>query len=237
LPLGLRLFDHEMCLRAAARNDASSENLGDHASRIRGTIDPVIRQLVGRQTLGVECPKTRFVAEQGTSGHGHAPREQNFHGRIQPDHRHARGTEKFGCSGLRVSATAQREYDGFPVLENSAECESHLIGLNLAEFKFTVALKDLRDPQTGGRFDAVVKIDKTPGQLPGKQSANGGFAGAHKTGKAKHLHARALDSRNGRLHHSARAARAAGSGSFGIVRDTQERDVCPGAVVMAEEPD
>src|SRR5580704_12329841 len=138
----------------------------------------------------MKSAKAALVAEKRPAGHGHAAREQDFDRRIQPDHRHACCTQKFRSADLRIGAAAKSEHDRFVKFENAPESCAQLVGLDLAKSRLAKALEDFGDAQPGSFFNAIVQVDKAPGQLTGKQRADGSFAGAHEAGEAEHLYAR-----------------------------------------------
>jgi hypothetical protein len=76
------------------------------------------------------------------------------------------------------------------VFNGSAQSCPELIRFDLAKCRLAQALENLRNAQAGGFLYSIVQVDKTPSKLPGQQGANGGFAGAHEAGQAKHLQAR-----------------------------------------------
>ncbi len=73
----------------------------------------MIGLLIGRQALRVEGAKAVLVAEQRPAGHGHAARQQNIDGWVEPDDWDIGGAQKFRRAGLRIGAAAQSEHDGF----------------------------------------------------------------------------------------------------------------------------
>src|SRR5260370_36003098 len=90
-----------------------------------------------------------------------------------------------GAAGLRVGAAAKGENGAFFHLRGAAKHGTKLIRFDLAEGGFAEAFEDLRNRQAGKRFDAVIEIDKAPGEFANEERANGGLAGTHKTGKAE----------------------------------------------------
>src|SRR5260370_37027707 len=90
-------------------NNAAAQNFGDHLRGFAGAIHAVIGKLVRREPLRVKLAKAAFVAEERPPGHGHAAREQNFHGRIEPENGSPRGTKKFWREALRAGATRDAE--------------------------------------------------------------------------------------------------------------------------------
>src|SRR5437899_858224 len=189
-------------------NNTAAQNFGDHLRGFAGAVHTVIGKLVRRETLRVKLAKAAFVAEEGPVGHGHAAREQNFNGRIKPEHRSPGGTEKFGAAGLRVGAAAEREDRTFFVLGSTAEGSTELVRLNLAERGFAEAFENLRDGEAGGLLNAFVEIDKAPGELPGQERTDGGLAGAHETSKAQNRDAGWKSARKRRSGHAREARKA-----------------------------
>jgi hypothetical protein len=166
-------------------NNAAAQNFRDNLSWFARAVHSVVGELIGRQALRVERAEAGFIAEERTAGHGHASRKKNFDGRIQPQNRGTRGAQKFGAARLRVGAAAKSENGAFFHLGGAAERGAELIGFDLAESRFAETLKDLRNRKARGFFDAVIEIDEAPGELASEKRANGGFAGAHKTGEAQ----------------------------------------------------
>jgi hypothetical protein len=64
-----------------------------------------------------------------------------------------------------------------------------LVGFDLAKGRLAEALEHFGDAQTRGGFDSIVEINKAPSKLTREQCADGGFAGTHEPGQAKHLNA------------------------------------------------
>ena len=139
--------------------------------------------------MRVQSAKAGFVAEEGAAGHGHAARQQNFDGRIKPKDGGAGGAEKFRAARLRIGAASKSEDRTFLQFGSAAESGAKLIGFHLAKGGFAEALEDFGNGEAGGFFDAVIEIDETPGELAGKQSSDGGLAGAHETGETQDLEA------------------------------------------------
>jgi hypothetical protein len=84
---------------------------------------------------------------------------------------------------LGVSAATEREYGRFAQFERATERGAELRGFEQAEGGFAVTLEEFGDAQAGNVFDAVIEIDKTPGELAGELRANGSFSGAHESGE------------------------------------------------------
>src|SRR5882724_6476003 len=167
----------------------------------------MLRLLVGGHSLRVKRSKTAFVAKKGPPSHGHTPREQNFDGRVQPDHWDIRGSQKFRRARLCVGAATQSEHDGFVKLKDAAERRAQLVGFDLAKSRLSEALEDLWDAQPGGGLDTVIQIDKAPGKLTREQRPDSGFAGAHEAREAKHLYPRLGGTRKWWLRHEMRMDR------------------------------
>ena len=161
-------------------NNAAAQNFRDNLGWLAGTVHAVVGKLIGRETQGVERAKAGFVTEKRTPGHGHASRQQNFDGRIQPQNGNAGSTQKVGAAWLRVSAAAKGENRAFFQLRSAAQSSTELIRFHLPESRFTEAIEDLGNREAGGSLDAVIEINKAPGELAGQERADGGFAGAHK---------------------------------------------------------
>ena len=183
--LGLRFVDDEVRFAGATGDDVEAENFGDDAGGFAGAVDAMVGELVGRQALRMERAEAGFVAEERAAGHGHAAREEDFDGSVEPDHGHACGAKKFGSALLGVGAAAERENDGFFEFEDAAERGAELVGFDLAKGGFAETLEHFSDAHVGGGFDAVVEIDEAPGELAREECADGGFAGAHEAGEAE----------------------------------------------------
>src|SRR5579885_2276317 len=168
---------------AGSRDDAASKNFGDDLRRLAGAIDAKIGQLIGRQALGMELAEARFVAKERAAGHCHAAGEQNFDRRIEPKDRYSGGAKKFGAALLGVRAAAESENRAFAKFSGAAESSAKLIGFELAKGRLAVTLEKLRDGDASCGFDAVIEVDKAPAKLASQQSADGGLAGTHESGK------------------------------------------------------
>ncbi len=129
----------------AKHRDAATENFGNHDGRIAGTVDAKIGELVGRQTLCMKRAEAGFIAKQGTTGHGHAAREQDVDGSVQPDDWNASVAEKFGSAGLGVGASTEGENGGFVKLDGAAEGGAQLVGFQLPESGLTVAFEEFAE--------------------------------------------------------------------------------------------
>src|SRR5439155_25542635 len=57
------------------------------------------------------------------------------------------------------------------------------------ESRFTEAFEDWGKREAGGSLDAVIEINKAPGELAGQERADGGFAGTHKASQAQDRYA------------------------------------------------
>lgn len=174
-----------MRFRSSGCNNAAAKNFSDNLTRFAGTVDPVVGELIRREPLRVERAETGFVAEEWPAGHGHAAGEKQFDRRIQPENGDSRGAKKLGAPWLRVSAATQRKDGAFLELGGAAERQAELVSLDLPECGFAETFEDLRDGQAGGLLDAIIQIDKVPGQLPRQERADRGLTGAHETGEAK----------------------------------------------------
>ena len=135
----------------------------------------------------MECAEAGFIAEERTSGHGHAPGKQKLDGRIEPEDRGAGVPQKFRAAGLSVRTTTQRENGGFLELGSAAQGGAQLIGFDLAKGRFAEPLEDLGDGKACGLFDALIQIDEAPRELAREESADSRFARTHKAGEAKDL--------------------------------------------------
>ena len=131
--------------------NAATQDFGHNRSGVAGTINAKISELIGREALGVQRAKAEFVAEQGTPGHGHAAGEKDLDGRIEPDDGDAGVAQEFGSPGLRVGAATEGEDGRFEAFGGPAQGQSKLIGFQLAESGFAVALEEFRDRNAGRR--------------------------------------------------------------------------------------
>ena len=170
---------------SAGSNNAAAENFRDDLGGFAGTVNAIVGELIGRQTLRVERAEAGFIAKKRAPGHGHATREEDVERGVQPEDGRMRSTEKFGAAGLRVGSAAESEDGAFFVFGGASQGGAELIGFDLAESRLAESFEDLRDFQTSGFFDALIEIHKAPGKLAGEQRADGSLAGAHKTGEAQ----------------------------------------------------
>jgi hypothetical protein len=65
---------------------------------------------------------------------------------------------------LRVGAAAKGENSALFQFGSAAKSGAQLICLDLAKSRFTETLENLRNRKTGGVFNAVIEIDKAPGE-------------------------------------------------------------------------
>ena len=100
----------------------------------------------------------------------------------------ARRVYEAGFDGVHIHA-AEGQYDGFLQLKDAAQRSAQLVSFDLAERRLAEALEDFGNAETRGFLDAVVEIDEAPGELPGEKGTDGGLAGTHEAGEAKHLYA------------------------------------------------
>src|SRR5713101_4372536 len=159
-----------------------------------------------QQCCGARFPRQPgFVAEKRTAGHGHAARKENFDGRVQPQDGSAGSAQKIGAARLRVSAAAEGENGAFFELHGAAERSAELVRFDLAESEFAEAFEYLGNGETGGSFDAVIEIDKVPGEVLREERANGGLAGTHETSQTKNRHAGLRPAQRRRSGHTIKA--------------------------------
>src|SRR5882724_680864 len=170
---------------SAGSNNAAAENFRNDLGGFAGAVNAIVGELIGRQALGIECAKAGFIAEKRAPGHGHATREENVDGGDQPEDGSVRSAKEIRAAGLRVGSTAESEDGGFFVFGGTAHGGAELIGFDLAESRLAEALEDLRDFQASRFFNALIEIDKAPGELTREERADGGFAGAHEPGEAQ----------------------------------------------------
>ena len=168
-------------------NYSAAEDFGNDARGFSGAVDAMVGLLIRRETLRVERAEAGLIAEERAAGHGHAAGEQNVEGGVEPDDGDAGGAKKFGRAGLRVCSAAEREDQRLPVFDGTAESGAELIGFDLAKRGLAEAFENFRDAKASGFFNPMIEIDKAPGELAGQQRADGGFAGTHEAGEAKHL--------------------------------------------------
>src|SRR6266851_1439787 len=187
-----RFLNNQMRGVSTGCNNAAAQDFRDNLGGLAGAVDSMVGELIGGEALGVERAEAGFVAEKRTAGHGHASRKQNWDGGIQPQNRNAGSAQKVGAARLCVSAAAKGENSAFFQLRGAAEGGAKLIRFDLAEGGFAEAFEDLRNRQAGKRFDAVIEVDKAPGELASEERANGGLAGTHETGKAENRDAKLL---------------------------------------------
>jgi hypothetical protein len=150
----------------------------------------MVGELIRREALSVERTKAGFIAEKRTAGHGHATREKNFDRSIEPDDWDTGIAQKFGSASLGISPAAESEDGGLSELRCTAEGGMQLLGFQLPEGGFAVALKKFRDGNAGGFLDALIQVDKAPPKLTGKAGADGGLTSAHETSETNHCSAR-----------------------------------------------
>ena len=166
-------------------NNAAAQDFRDNLGWFAGAVHPVVSKLIRRKTLRVESAEAGFVAEKRTAGHGHAARQENFDGRIQPQNGSSGSAQKIGAALLRVSAATEGENGAFFELRSATERSAELVRFDLAESEFAESFENLGNGKAGGSFNAVIEIDKMPGEVPREEGANGGFARTHKTGQAQ----------------------------------------------------
>src|SRR5260370_19337665 len=194
------LVDVEVSAASERGDNSTAEKFCNDAGGFAGTVDAVVGLLIGRQTLRVKGAKAGLVAKQRAAGHGHTAGQQNVEGGVQPDDGDAGGAQKLRRTGLRVGTDAELENCSFLVLQRAAQSCTKLIGFHLPAYGLAPAFEDFRNAKTRCLFNAVVQIDEAPSQLAGEQRADGGLAGAHEAGQAKHLHSRLWWSRR-KLRH------------------------------------
>jgi hypothetical protein len=189
-----------------ASHQTAAKNFSDDSGGIARAIDTEIREFVGRQALGMKRAESGLVAKQRASSHGHAAREKHIDWRIEPNYRNACIAEEFRSAGLRVGTAPQGKYRRFFELGSAPECSTQLLRFELAERRFAVTLKKLRDRYAGGFLNAFVKVDEMPAELPGQARAYRAFARTHEASEANYLCARLCAPRNGGLIHNSGSA-------------------------------
>ncbi len=183
-------FDNQMCLAVHQRSDSPAQDFRDDGSRFTGAVDAKIRLLVGRQALGVEFAEAGHIAKERPAGHGHAARQKNFNGRIQPHHGNAGSAKKLECARLGVGAATEGENGAFLQFQRTAERRTQLLRFDLAEHGFAKLFENPWNGEACGFFDEAIQIDEPPCQLASEETANGGLAGAHEPGEAEDLSTR-----------------------------------------------
>lgn len=151
-----------------AVEETEMKDFRDDESGIGGAVHAVIGELVGRNALCMELAKTGFIAKKRPAGHSHAAREERFDGRVEPNDGNILRAEKFRSALLRVSSTAEGEYNRFFGFRCAAKNDAELFRLKRAEGRFTKAFEELRDAKSGRFLDTLVEVNKTPGELARK---------------------------------------------------------------------
>jgi len=119
------------------------------------------------------------------SSHGHAAGQQNLDRRIEPKDGDPGVTQEFRAASLCVGAAAEGQDSALFVFGGASEGGAKLVGFELPESRLAVTLKELRYGDPGGFFDAIVEIDKAPGELASEQGTDCSLAGAHKAGEGE----------------------------------------------------
>ena len=114
---GLRFFYQDMSVWIGAGEDAEAEYVGYDERGFASAIHAIIGELVRGQALRVKVAKAGFIAEKWAAGHSHAPREQSFDRRIEPDDRDALHAQKIRCASLSVGSAAESEHRRFTQFE------------------------------------------------------------------------------------------------------------------------
>src|SRR5260370_31035512 len=143
-------------------NNAPAQNFRHDLRGFAGAVHAIIGKLIGRETLRVERAEAGFVAEKRAAGHGHASREQNFDGGIQPQNRDGGSAQKIWAAWLRIGAAAEGQNSAFSQLRGAAERGAKLIRFDLAESRFAEAFENFRHREARRSSDAVIEIDKAP---------------------------------------------------------------------------
>ena len=163
----------------------AAQNFGHHMSRLAGAVDAMVGELVRRKTLREKAAETGFIAEKRAAGHGHTTGEQDVCRRIEPKNGDTRAAEKLGAAGLGVGAATESDDGAFLEFGGATDHRAELVGFELAKGGLPVPLEKLRNGDAARLFDAVIQIDEAPGELTGKEHADGGFAGAHESGEGE----------------------------------------------------
>src|SRR5262249_36492211 len=157
---------------ARAIEEIEAENFGDDKSGIAGAVHAIIGEVVRRDALSVERAKTGFIAEEWTPGHGHTARKKRFDGSIEPNDGNPLGAQKFRCALLCVGAASEGQHDRLFHFSGAAKDGAKLFCFKGAEGGFTEAFEKFRDAKAGGILDAIVKVDKAPGELASEKRAD-----------------------------------------------------------------
>lgn len=134
--------------------------------------------------------KAGFIAEKRPAGHGHATREKNVDGSVQPDDRDTGIAKKFGSARLRVGSATESDDGGFMELHGAPQRGTQLFRFQLTKSRLAVALEKFGDGDSSGLLNAFVQVDKAPAELATEASANGAFTRAHETGETNNGGAR-----------------------------------------------
>jgi hypothetical protein len=188
-PSGLWFFDSQMRFGFSrlGSDQATAKNLGYDCGGIARAIDAKVRELVGSQTLGMKGTEAGFVAKKRPACHGHAAREKDVNGGIEPDDRYGGVTKEFGSPRLGVGAAAQSKNRRLLELSGAADRSPQLLGFELAKCGLAMTLEKLGNGYACGVFDALVKIDEVPAELTCQAGADRAFTCAHETGQAYYL--------------------------------------------------
>ena len=174
-------------LSSLGSDQATAKNLGYHCGGIARAIDAKVRELVGRQALGMKGTEAGFVAKKRPARHCHAAREKDVNGSIEPNDRYGGVTKEFGGTGLGVGAAAESKNRRLLEFSGAADRSAQLLGFELAKCGFAVALEKFGDGYAGGVLDAPIKVNEVPAQLTGQAGADRAFTCAHETGQANDL--------------------------------------------------
>ena len=114
---------------------------------------------------------------------GHAP-QQFPEGAMQPDQNCSRLAEKREILRLSRCSAAQRNESRAILLGGLAQNTDELRVFDFAEFTLAALRENFRDGLFRSFDDALIEIHMLAADLPGQQSGNGGFPGAHETRQA-----------------------------------------------------
>ena len=174
-------------LSSLGSDQASAKNLGYDCGGIARAIDAKVRELVGRQALGMKGTEAGFVAKKRPARHGHAAREKDVNGSIEPDDRYGGVTKEFGSAVLGVSAAAESKNRRLLEFSGAADRSAQLLGFELAKCRLAMTFEKLGNGYTCGFFDALVKIDEVPAELTCQAGTDRAFTCTHETGQAYYL--------------------------------------------------
>src|SRR5258708_4782730 len=130
-------------------NNAAAQNFRDNLRRFASAVHPVIRELIGGQSLCVKRAEAGFVTKEWAAGHGHTSRQEDFDGRIQPQDGDSGSAHKFGAAWLRVCAAPQGENRALFQFGSAAKNSTQLIRFDLTKCGLAEACENFRKGKAG----------------------------------------------------------------------------------------